>query len=290
MCEFYKNGSCNLRGKDGLCNKYKAREDGLSLRCTGSWSKEKIGLFKYYAEMFVTGMKNKWEKRYYIDLFAGPGKCIIREDLGEIDSSCLEIINLKDKFTKYFLVDKSLSCIKDLKKRVGDDKSAVFLNEDSNLEIKKIIQTIPENSLSLAIIDPDSLQFHFDNYTELSKCRVDLIVTYPIGPIERAISSVYKQRLKSDILDKFHPEWEKIISKKGWGNSKKENIRDLIKDYIKKIEKLGYFSSNLIQPFKNQKNTTLYYLFAFSKSEKGISFWRKATQGMGKKTRQQALF
>ena len=203
MCEFYKNGSCNLRGKDGLCNKYKAREDGLSLRCTGSWSKEKIGLFKYYAEMFVTGMKNKWEKRYYIDLFAGPGKCIIREDLGEIDSSCLEIINLKDKFTKYFLVDKSLSCIKDLKKRVGDDKSAVFLNEDSNLEIKKIIQTIPENSLSLAIIDPDSLQFHFDNYTELSKCRVDLIVTYPIGPIERAISSVYKQRLKSDILDKF---------------------------------------------------------------------------------------
>ena len=289
MCEFYKNGYCKFRKKDGLCGKYISREDNLSLRCVGLWSKEKIEFFKYYADMFVTGMKKKWKKRYYIDLFTGPGKCIIREDLGEINSSCLEIINLRDKFTNYFFVDKSQTCIKDLRKRAGSVKNIIFYNEDCNLVIKEIIKTIPENSLSLAIIDPDSLQFHFNNYAELSKRKIDLIIYYPIGPIERAVSSVYKQKLKSKILDKFHPGWKDIISKRGWGNSKSENIKSLIKDYKRKIEKLDYFSSDITPPFKNKKNTTLYYLFAFSKSKKGILFWKKATQGIAKRGGQQAL-
>jgi len=288
-CNFYKKGDCIYR-KDGLCQKHKSKDDNLSLHCYGFWSEDKIGHFKYYAEMFSTGMKNKWPKLYYIDLFSGPGKCIIRENLKEINGTCLEVVNLKDKFTQYFLVDKNPLCISNLKQRIGEQNNIKYYNEDCNIAIEKIIKTIPDYSLSLAIIDPDSLQFCFDSYEQLSKKKIDLIVNYPIGPIERAISSVLKKKLDSDTLDKFHPGWKDIVSKKTWGNSKDVVIRNLVKNYINEIEKLGYYSSPSIIPFKNIKNTTMYYLVLFSKDKKGIEFWDKKTNSLKNRNPQRSFF
>lgn len=288
MCESYKNGICNFL-KNGICQKYKSSEDSLSLHCAGSWSEDKIAYFKYYAEMFSTGMKNFWPKRYYIDLFSGPGKCIIRENNKEIEGSCLVATKLKDKFTKCFFIDNNPVCIKDLKIRTKSENNIVFAEGDCNKIIEKIIDDIPEKSLSLGFIDPDSLQFKFDNYNILTKRKIDLIVNYPIGPIERTVSALKKKNRDSEIMDKFHPGWKCVLCKKTWGHSKGQNIKNLIGDYIKKVESLGYFSSDLV-PFKNSKNTILYYLIAFSGSKKGIDFWKKASQGIQKRNPQLSFF
>lgn len=291
MCEFYKNGKCKFK-KEGICEKYKSRADNLSLHCAGFWSEDKVRHFKYYADMFSTGMKNRWHNRYYIDLFAGPGKCIIRENFKEINGTCLEVFNLKDKFTKYFFIDKNSICIKDLKKRLADNSRVDFINDDCNLALNNVVKYIPEFSISLAIIDPDSLQLNFDSFKILSKIKGDLIINYPIGPVERAVSAALaKNNYKTSRLDKFHPGWREIVTKKSWGCDKKQNIRNLVADYIKKICDLGYFSAKLnLVPFKNSKNTTMYFLIAFSKSEKGIDFWKKKEQGLKNKNRQQPLF
>lgn len=126
-CQSYKNGDC-VNNKDGICQTHKS-EDGLSLHCCGSWSKDKIDHFEYYAEMFSTGMKNKWNGRlYYVDLFSGPGKCIARENLEEFDGTCMRAVNIKDKFNHYFLVDTNSLCIKDLKQRLKNEKNrSIFL-------------------------------------------------------------------------------------------------------------------------------------------------------------------
>jgi three-Cys-motif partner protein len=289
-CKLYKNknGKC-ANNKDGICRRYASKEDNLSLHCSGVWTEEKIKHIKYYAEMFATGMKNIWNNLYYIDLFSGPGKCIIRGGPKEISGACLEAVNLKDKFTKYFLIDKNQACINDLKKRLFQRNDIEYYNDDCNKVIGDIINLIPDNSLSLAFIDPNSLQFNFDSYTKLSKKRIDLIVNFPIGPIERAVSSAIARKTNTKALDKFHPGWEKIISKTGFGNSKNENIKNLINDYIKKIEDLGYYSSRTFLPFKNIKNTTMYFLIFFSKSEKGIKFWETKTKAMMKKDPQRRL-
>jgi len=288
-CKFYKNGKC-INNNNGICQKYKSKYDSLSLHCSGYWSEDKINHLKYYAAMFSTGMKNKWPKLYYIDLFSGSGRCILREELKEIDGTCVGIINLKDKFTKYFLIDKNPICINDLKKRIGEKINVEYYNDDCNIIIENIIKSIPDNSLSLAIIDPDSLQFCFRSYEQLSKKKIDLIVNYPIGPIERAISSVLRKKVKSSTLDSFHPGWRNIVSKKNWGNSKEVSIRNLIKDYVNKIEMLGYYSSPLMVPFKNIKNTTMYYLVLFSKNKKGLEFWDKKTKAFKNKNPQKPLF
>lgn len=285
-CE-YKGKKCE---EDGICSFIKSESDGLNLRCVGEWSKEKIDYFNYYAQMFSTGMKGKWRDLCYVDLFSGPGKCVIRETLEEISGSPLNALGVKDKFSKYFFVDKNNICILDLKKRTYVSKEKIkFFAEDCNIAIEKIINEIPEYSLSLIIIDPASLQFNFNSFEKLSKIKGDLIVNYPIYPIERAISAALaKGDYKSSKLDKFHPGWREIVTKKSWGHSKKQNIKNLMKDYINKVEALGYFSAVPV-PFKNSKNATLYFLIYFSKSQKGVEFWEKEQVGFKKKRRQPAL-
>jgi len=54
--------------------------DGLIARDSGAWAKEKLHYLKCYLDIFSVGMRAKWAGRlYYLDLFAGPGKCRIRD-------------------------------------------------------------------------------------------------------------------------------------------------------------------------------------------------------------------
>jgi three-Cys-motif partner protein len=284
-----KTGQCT---EEGICTFYKSKQDGLNLRCVGEWSKGKINHFRDYAQMFSTGMKNLWRNRFYIDLFAGPGRCIIQNSLEEIDGSPLHALNVPDKFSGYFFVDKNPDCVDSLKKRTKSLEETIKIFErDCNAVIDKIVEGIPTDSLSLIIIDPASLQFKFNSFEKLSKLRGDLIVNYPVGPVSRAVSSVISSKSDSSKLDQFHPGWRKIVAQKSWGNSQQQNIRDLIDDYVKKICNLGYSSEKLdnLLAFKNSRNAIMYFLIAFSKNDRGIEFWRKAKQNLEKKSRQPKL-
>jgi three-Cys-motif partner protein len=59
----------------------KAKDGGIAL-VTGQWSLEKHDYIHRLADIFSTGMKNKSQYRCFIDLFAGPGRCV-NEDTGE---------------------------------------------------------------------------------------------------------------------------------------------------------------------------------------------------------------
>lgn len=48
--------------------------DDLPARVVRSWSRRKHHYLERYAQIFSVGMK-KWERRTYVDLFAGPGRC-----------------------------------------------------------------------------------------------------------------------------------------------------------------------------------------------------------------------
>ena len=50
-----------------------AEDDGLPCPDVGSWAEKKYRLLSLYDELFSTGMKNKWDQRVYIDLYAGAG-------------------------------------------------------------------------------------------------------------------------------------------------------------------------------------------------------------------------
>src|SRR6266704_5346111 len=75
--------------------------DGLPVRSSGIWAKEKLYYLEHYLAIFSIGMHKRWQgKLYYVDLFAGPGRCLIPETKEEVDGSPL--IALKFNFAKYF--------------------------------------------------------------------------------------------------------------------------------------------------------------------------------------------
>ena len=62
-----------MRQMDPAFEKMRADEDGLVCPEVRRWAEIKYRLFSLYDELFATGMKNKWGKRVYIDLYAGAG-------------------------------------------------------------------------------------------------------------------------------------------------------------------------------------------------------------------------
>jgi len=49
----------------------RVEHDGLISPEVGPWAETKYRLLALYDELFSTGMKNKWDQRVYLDLYAG---------------------------------------------------------------------------------------------------------------------------------------------------------------------------------------------------------------------------
>jgi three-Cys-motif partner protein len=187
----YKNNA-----PEGICT-LKNASDGLPIRCVGSWAQDKYFYLKRYLEIFTTAMRNKWEL-YCIDLFAGFGKCRIRDSCEEIDGSALLSISIKYPFKKYFMVELNPYSAGILKTRIETTpyKDRVHIIQgDCNTKIDEIISQIPEKSLSLGLIDPTGLHIKFDSLKKLTKDRkIDLIITFPEGmDIKRNLWRYIKQ-------------------------------------------------------------------------------------------------
>lgn len=134
--------------------------DGLIVRDSGSWVEDKLYYLGRYLKIFSVGMKKKWAGRlYYVDLFAGPGRCPIRETQEEIDGSPLVAL-LGFDFAKYFFFEMDSACFEALdaraKKRApGKWENVKMIPGDCNETIEKA--GLPSEGLGLAFIDPTGI-------------------------------------------------------------------------------------------------------------------------------------
>jgi hypothetical protein len=64
-----------------------SREDGLPARVSGAWAQEKLAYLRKCKTIF-NGGKNQWEP-VYLDLLAGPGRCVVTQTLEEFAGSPL---------------------------------------------------------------------------------------------------------------------------------------------------------------------------------------------------------
>src|SRR2546421_8170506 len=79
--------------------------DHLPARSTGQWVQGKNYYLCRYLDIMTHGVVKKWEaKLAYVDLFAGPGRSIIRDTGEEVEGS--PVVSLKYEFAKYIFVDK----------------------------------------------------------------------------------------------------------------------------------------------------------------------------------------
>jgi three-Cys-motif partner protein len=95
-----------------------SESDGRPIRDSGVWIEKKHKPLVYYSEIFNQAMKDKpWDERVYLELFAGPGRCFVREAKQEELGSPLQI--LETNFTKFIFVEMNKSAANALAERVA---------------------------------------------------------------------------------------------------------------------------------------------------------------------------
>lgn len=277
-------------------------DDGLILRDSKIWTKDKLHYINEYLNRFLISQRNKpWRSINYIDLFSGPGKCIIKKTSEILLGSPLTALKLPRGFDKYYFADLKKINIEALRSR--SSKSSYysrikFICGDANLIVRDVMAEILEqdktfiqdkwSTLNISILDPDGLDLSWATVESLAKAnRMDLIIYYSQMGITRSAPKVIDSS-RECAIDKFfgNREWRNIY-KKSLITEKGLLHRNLIDFYKSNLSKLGYCQVETNEPREiNSKNSPLYRLIFASKHSLAANFWNesvsKNVNGQGK--------
>jgi three-Cys-motif partner protein len=138
--------------------------DGLPVRVAGVWTERKLYYVERYAAAFAKAMRRKWDKLAYIDLLAGPGRCLIRGTNREIDGSPLRAIKISPGFKRFYFSDREKENVDALRKRIPDERRSQVTCEvgDCNKLVYRAMESLPPRTLAIAFLDPEGMEVHFE--------------------------------------------------------------------------------------------------------------------------------
>jgi three-Cys-motif partner protein len=257
-----------------------AASDGLPIRNSGSWIDTKHQLLAYYAKMFTSGMKGKFENRFYLELFSGPGRCLIRTTGKEELGSPLVVIG--HEFTRFIFTEISVPAAQSLAARLDSYPNA-HLAEIWCGNCADVVQrlVIPANALTFAFIDPTGIgnvPFSLIETLHRKAPRCDLLINIQHGMgIKMNIHQYTPDADEQSALTKF-------LGNDSWKSLSRHDpptfFRGVLDIYKTQLDRLGFsFVGNEVL-VRNDKNLPLYLLLYASKHPLGRQFWQKALKGV----------
>jgi len=267
--------------------------DGLRARVVGPWTQEKLAYVERYARAFMTAMapkrqQGRWKSLVYIDLLAGPGRCIDRHTKFEFDGSPLRVLRVQPAFDRLYFTDLDLKNIDALQMRIpAQDRGRVYFRSgDCNVLINKIIGELPDRTLGLAFLDPEGFEVRFETLKLLATRRIDVLYLFPSGiGIARNLRAF--ARMPHSPMDDLWGgrEWRDLPPAKlaaGKRLSPEEELshdRPWVSSFRSKVKDLGLIYQDEGDPlFRNDKNTPMYHLLFFSKDPAGLTIWRNTKE------------
>jgi three-Cys-motif partner protein len=277
-------------------------DDGLPARESGEWVKEKLFYVQRYIDIFETAMRQKpWRRRIYIDLFSGPGKCIIRGTNEYLLGSPLLALKTQYPFTDYYFGDlesQNIDCL--IERSRGSTVPQNYIHTlvgDANQRVKEVVKDIEQSDkpylqqvgpcLNLAFLDPQGLELEWMTVETLGKMKtMDLIIHYSQSGLTRNLERYYDSA-DENIIDRFFGDmtWRRVYQD---ALSKRETVgvhRKLIDYYKEKLGRLGYKVVNdqkytVTEPLiRNTENhAPLYRLIFASKHPLGNKIWHEVTK------------
>lgn len=160
--------------------------DGLPYNDVGIWTEEKHRLVAYYSAQFSGAMKAKFQKRVYIELYAGAGYSRIRDTDRIIPGSPINALTLKEPFDKYIFCEENPQKRAALETRVRrhapPNADVKIVPGDCDAHVDEIVAAIPRHSkinrvLTLCFVDPNDIGIKFQTLRILGEHRMmDFIV------------------------------------------------------------------------------------------------------------------
>lgn len=247
------------------------------MRRIKSHTSEKLEYIRKYIEGYLMATK-RLPIKYYIDAFAGSGKCILCDTecnsrggkrcllCGRghvVDGSVLISLKTKNKFSEYIFIEIIQNNIKNLEKIIQQEFSEYrglikIKKADSNELLKNLYQHVSQYAGCLIFLDPEGPELFWDTVKYLSKIRkVELLILYPYD-----MSLVRLVKNFQEKLDKFYGnnEWFKIYNDKDNYNAEKRKLM-LLNLYVNNLKKLGFEHVVLKQIRRNLRSgRSLYHL------------------------------
>jgi three-Cys-motif partner protein len=267
-----------------LCQLYKA-DDGRPTRPVGPWTEDKLFFWNRYIDITTRAMVGhpKWGAGLvYVDLFAGPGVCELRESGRRIPGSTLIAANAPKRFGAILAAELDPSNAVALEARLAATPagavSKVFCGNCS-VCVNEITKSIPDRALTLAFVDPENLNIDFDTIAHLAACgQVDLLILFAdrmdlVRNVDRYVAEQHS------VLDRMmgpSSVWRELSGKQL--NRSAENICKLFADEYRAqlAKRLGYRAFG--EKIMTSANGPLYRIIFASKNERGLEFWDKVTR------------
>ncbi len=234
---------CGNNCRDPYGNCYELGSDLLPVQCVGPWVEEKYFFLERYIDATRWARKKYTDQgnSIYIDLFAGPGRCIIRRKQKEIDGGALRVYKYqKVPFSEYIYIDIHEPNVKALEKRLIGSNACSFKCDDANVYVQELMKILRGKSYRyhFVFVDPfglDALKFStLKLLAELT--HLDFLIHFPIGAIKRNLSK-WKEN-EYGTLDDFlgTGQWrEKILDFKGG-----KTLGLLLDIYKTQLMKIGF--------------------------------------------------
>jgi three-Cys-motif partner protein len=259
--------------------------DGLVYNDVGTWTEAKHRLVAYYAALFSAAMKDQWQKRVYIELYAGAGYSRIRDTDRVIPGSPIQALSLKVPFDKYVFCEQDASKREALQirvKRHAPSAEVTFIPGDCDASVDQILAAIPQYSkankvLSLCFVDPNDIGIKFVTLQALARNYVDFVVLLALYmDALRAEQHYIKNPLKINQL-LGAPSW-----RERWTKAKQtgaEFPRFLAQEFASSMAKMKYIPPpfySMRKIFYYEKNYPLYAVGLFSRHALAYTLWDQA--------------
>jgi three-Cys-motif partner protein len=258
-------------------------DDDLPTNEIGPWAEEKYQYVGMYAQLFSTGMKNKWPHRNYLDLFSGPGYSRVRDTNRVVLGSPMIALSLPDRFDSYVFADEnteSLDALRTRVSRLGLSVTPTYIPGDANEKVGRVLEVISQtpskSTLSFCFLDPYKLNIHFDTVRRIAEGRsVDFLILLALY-IDANRNVAFYVAEGNRTIDLFLGDANWRQHWKAAGHRGDTIVEFLANEYSRRMGQIGYLPMSIEHMVKirtHDRRLPLYYLAFFSKHETGLKFW-----------------
>ena len=290
-----------------------SRFDGLRARKAGEWAHEKLSFLDEFipAALQATGVardagKRPKLERWYIDLFAGPGRNVVEETGEEFAGSAIRALTMsaiKDSnvhFTHAVLVNKNKDDHAALAARVKQlraegrcpisEKNLKEPRHDANWLLGGLMPQIHKRAYVFVFADITKPS-HWP-WSSVKKLRqfghesVDFYMLFPLGMAIQRILSFNPETVEqgSDVLDSFFgtKEWRDLHDQRITDAQSPELRRRILDMYSRRLKELGWEYVYDTRDVRRKGNVGLYHMLFASNHKAGAAI----AQWSAKKRRQ----
>lgn len=254
--------------------------NGMMVREIGEWTKEKLEILTEYlgGEKYGGGFAYATKRArgtYYIDAFAGPGTCRVRDTGEEVDGSPLIALKVKPPFTEYFFFDSDPEAVRALRHLITQDMPDMLprvttIAGDCNDRIGEALDQLPQTVPCFAFLDPEGAELHWDTIVRIAQHkrpnRIEVLVLFPYDGLVRLMPRDPSKLVHAHIIDRVMPdpeEWRRVYEARIKGVlSPRETRRAFAEMYRTGLLSLGYQYVPPLRVVKGPRGPLYFLAFA----------------------------